>query len=93
MKKKGFTLIELLVVIAIISILMTMLLPALRKARETTYRTVCINQLRQMGVTMAQYLNDPDASDCRDIEENLKRWTVDHILDSDMKMSLMVQAK
>ncbi|MCH2206208.1 MAG: DUF1559 domain-containing protein [Lentisphaerales bacterium] len=55
MNKKTFTLIELLVVIVIISILMTMLVPSLRQARETSRRTVCLNNLKQwcFGGTMA----------------------------------------
>ncbi len=53
--KKGFTLIELLVVIAIIAVLMAILLPSLKRAREQTRRTVCGNQVRQQSMSLLMY--------------------------------------
>ena len=54
--RSGFTLIELLVVIAIIAVLIALLLPAVQAARAAARRAACVNNLKQLGVAMHNYL-------------------------------------
>jgi prepilin-type N-terminal cleavage/methylation domain-containing protein len=58
--RSGFTLIELLVVIAIISILASMIFPTFSRAREAARKTVCISNLKQVGLGILQYNQDYD---------------------------------
>jgi len=57
---KAFTLIELLVVIAIIALLMAIMVPVLRSAREGAYRTVCLSNLKQLTLAWTAYATEHD---------------------------------
>ena len=57
-RKGAFTLIELLVVMAIISILASMILPALGKAKEKGVSIYCVNNLHEIGIAMLMYGDD-----------------------------------
>lgn len=54
-KKHGFTLVELLVAIAIIGIIAGLLFPAIQYARESSRRTSCQNNMRQLGMALQNY--------------------------------------
>jgi len=56
-KSRGFTLIELLVVIAIIAVLIALLLPAVQAAREAARRAQCVNNLKQIGLAVHNYIS------------------------------------
>ena len=60
MKRQAFTLIELLVVIAIVGLLAAVMFPVFAHVRENGRRTVCLSNLRQLGIAAIQYAQDSD---------------------------------
>ena len=59
-QRQAFTLIELLVVIAVIALLLAILIPVLRSAREQAQRVVCLSNLRQLTLAWILYADDND---------------------------------
>jgi prepilin-type N-terminal cleavage/methylation domain-containing protein len=64
-RSSGFTLIELLAVITIMTLLLAILLPALRKARSVADRTICQGNLRQISQGWHMYLNANEGKFCQ----------------------------
>jgi prepilin-type N-terminal cleavage/methylation domain-containing protein/prepilin-type processing-associated H-X9-DG protein len=60
-RRNAFTLIELLVAIAIIALLISILAPALQRAKERARTIICRSNLRQYGVAAGMYLDDNEA--------------------------------
>lgn len=59
---RGFTLIELLVVIAIIALLLSIVIPAVAKAKHYALRIMCMSNVRQNGLAVKVYASDNDGA-------------------------------
>lgn len=101
MFRKAFTLIELLVVIAIIALLMAIVMPGLRAAKEVAQRTICLSNLRQWNLVVKFYLDDnantfPDAGTPGLTGWNHGQWWIQRFKaygEDDMKVLLCPKAK
>lgn len=78
MKRRAFTLIELLVVIGVIAILMSILVPALSKARQAAKKTVCKTNLHAVGVAIGGYRAEYQFDFERKTRWYYKNGTADH---------------
>ena len=80
----GFTLIELLVVISIMSMLMSILLPSLNRAREAGQRVVCSSNTRQLSLAWYMYAMDNDdklcSADTKWNDKGANHWVADGAL-------------
>jgi prepilin-type N-terminal cleavage/methylation domain-containing protein len=74
--RKGFTLVELLVVIAIIGILVGILMPAVQKVREASYRIQCANNLKQLALGIHHYHLTYQALPPSRVAEEKATWAV-----------------
>ncbi len=72
--RRGFTLIELLVVIAIIAILVAILFPVFARAREKARQASCQSNMKQLGLAIAQYIQDYDERYPDGVAANSNNW-------------------
>ena len=81
--RKGFTLIELLVVMAIIALLLSVVMPALRKVKKQARIVICTSYLRQWGTSIHNYASENDEQLLKTVntwgsgEEGLIAWAND----------------
>ncbi|MBN2211611.1 MAG: type II secretion system protein [Sedimentisphaerales bacterium] len=88
LKAKGFTLIELLVVVSIIALLVSILLPALSRAREQAKKAVCGTQLHQIGLAIYEYAvsNDMKLPIYDQAESNRRGYRTSLLFNNRMKL-------
>ncbi|MEN9360274.1 MAG: hypothetical protein RL095_1809 [Verrucomicrobiota bacterium] len=72
--KRPFTLIELLLVVTVIAILLSLLLPALRGAREKSHLATCSSNLRQIGMALQNFSGDNQGNVPNKISGTMFSW-------------------
>lgn len=88
-RQHGFTLVELLVVIGIVALLISILLPAMARARESAQAAVCASNIRQLHMASMGYAAEnrgywpPAHFDYTTIATNLHRWHGTRLRDTD----------
>ena len=92
-KRKSFTLIELLTVISIISLLMAILIPALRGVRQRARAAVCLSNLRQWGLVYKMYTDEFDGKLPRDYGEFAWYYPIRYYYGNDAKILLCPTTK
>ncbi len=77
-RARGFTLIELLVVMAIIAVVAAILFPVFSRAKQKAGQVKCLNNLRQIGIALGQYIADHSGGPYCPVEgdANLQHWAV-----------------
>lgn len=90
-RRNGFTLVELLVVIGIIGLLISILLPVMGKVRESSRRTACSAQLRDIGNQFQMYLNENKQRLPRINPDGMKYGTPQDIVPGALPMALLLK--
>ena len=79
MKKRGFTLVEIMIVVAIIGLLAAIAIPSFVRARETSQKNACINNLRQIDGAKDQWAIEHNKTTGASVQKSditgyLKKW-------------------